>query len=106
MIRVTAKIGTRELAVIRIENLEDSIDPEIGNYSIEFGVHTGDGYAVYQRQIEAFPRKKFNTLALIRQALNTLEEKELSLDGDIDIPSPPGDAGVPRNLARRLRGAL
>ena len=106
MITVQVKIGSWEMAHIRIENLNDSTDPEIGNYSIQFAVDTAEGVAVYQRHIEQFPRKKFNTLALLRQALQTLEEKELSLDGDPDAPRTPRDAGLPGHLARRLRGAL
>lgn len=103
MIEVSIKSGDYEVALIRITNLEDSLDPELGNYSIEFGVDTIAGFAVYQRSIEAFPRKKFNALALVRQALMTLEEKELSLDGDPDHrPRPPRHAGLSRYLARRF----
>lgn len=106
MIRVKIKVGNREIALIRITNLEDSDDPEFGNYSIEFGVDTAEGFAVYQRSIEAFPRRKYNALALLRQALNTLDEKELRLDGDIDSPRPPDDAGISRRLAWRLGRTL
>lgn len=105
-LEVKAESNRHELAVIRITNLEDSSDPEYGNYSIEFGVDTVDGWAIYQRSIESFPRRKYNTLALIRQALNTLEEKELRLDGDIDAPRPQGDARSSRRLAWRLRGTM
>jgi hypothetical protein len=106
VITVQVMIGYREMAHIRIENLNDSTDPEVGNYSIQFAVDTAEGVAIYQRHIESFPRKKYNTLALLRQALQTLEEKELTLDGDPDLPRPSGDAGLPGYLARRLRGAL
>lgn len=106
MILVTITSGDHELGLVRITNLEDSDDPEYGNYSIELGVDTAAGFAVYQRSIESFPRKKFNALALLRQALNTLEEKELRLDGDITAPRSPRDARLSRSLAWRLGGAL
>lgn len=105
MIEVSIMLHKKqELGSIRIENLEDSDDPELGNYSIQFGVDTGEGFAVYQRTVYAFPRQKLNVLALIRLALETLEEKELSLD------SPPSDtssstsghASSPSDLERRL----
>lgn len=98
MIEVTVKSGDAELAHIRIENVT-ATKTDHGDYSIQFGVWTGAGQAVYQRKVENFPRKKFNVLGLLRFALTTLEEKELSLDADPDAASSS-------NLARRLPRSL
>jgi hypothetical protein len=97
MIEVTATMrgGKHELARITIENLLDSPDPALGNYSVRFAVDTAEGYALYQRTVHNFPRKQLNALALIRLALESLDEKELSLDADPDASDSP-------NLARRL----
>lgn len=106
-VHIMSKGGTHELGVIRITNMEESGDPEYGSYSVEFGVDTAAGFAIYQRSIYAFPRKRFNVLALLKQALETLDEKELSLDGDPDNqPCSPRDAGLSGYLARRLRRSL
>lgn len=101
MIEVTVTIkGTKhELARISIENLGSA--DEFGDYSVRFGVDTGSGFAVYQRSVEHFPRRRYNALALLRIALSTLEEKELTLDSD-----PDQDAGRSPNLARGLPRAM
>jgi hypothetical protein len=98
MIEVTIKSGRKELGRIQIENVSESAE-EFGDYSIQFGVDTGDGVAVYQRKVLHFNRKKHNVLGLIRIALDTLTEKELFLDSDPDASHSP-------NLARRLSGPL
>lgn len=105
-VSITFRDGQEELAHVRIENMTTSPDGEYADYSIQFGVDTGSGWAVYQRAIHAFPRKQFNALALLRQALATLEEKELGLDGNPDDPSSRDHARSSRDLARRLRRAL
>jgi len=96
-VNITSKNGTHELGLIRIQNMETN-DPEFGDYSIEFAVDTGEGFAAYQRSIYKFPRKDYNVLGLLRLALSTLEEKELSLDGDPDKSRPHGNAGLSRLL--------
>lgn len=98
-VRVTTKGGTHELAKIRIENLVDSDNSELGNYSIQFGVDTVAGFAIYQRSVDNFPRKRYNVLGLLKIALDTLEEKELTLDAD-------PDARRTSDLARRIGRAM
>ena len=70
---------------------------ETGTYSVRLAVQTGSGIAVYQRRIDSFFRRRYNVLALLRIALETLDEKELSLDRN-----PDQDAGRSPNLAGRL----
>lgn len=94
-----------EVASIRITKLE-SHDDGTADYQFELGVDTADGFAVYQRDARLFPRKKLNTLALLRLALSTLEEEELSLDGDIDQPRSSRDARSSRYLAREIGRTL
>ena len=100
MIEVIIKSGRKELGRIKIEHLSGS-EATFGDYSIQFGVDTGEGFAVYQRSVDHFPRKRYNVLALLRIALSALEEKELTLDAD-----PDQDATSPSNLARGLPRSL
>ena len=86
-----------EIARVKIENMSETHD--VADYSVRFAAFTGASVAIYQRAIYAFPRRKINVLGLVRQALATLEEKELTLDGD------PDTGTVPANLARQLRRA-
>lgn len=69
------------LGEIKIENVSASAG-DLGDYSVRFGVEKIGAVGVHQRGIMNFPRTKFNVLALLRQALATLEEDELSLTGD------------------------
>lgn len=94
-----------ELAHIRIEKLLDRGDGT-ADYSIKFGVDTADGFAVYQRSIDVYPRTKYNVLGLLRLALSALDEKELFLDGDPDQPRSSRNARASRRLARKLGRAL
>lgn len=73
-----------ELGRIEIENVGGTEDE--GDYSIRFGVERIAAVGVHRRGIFAFPRRKYNVLALLRQALSTLELDELELDsGDLDM---------------------
>lgn len=98
MIEVVIRSGRKELGRIRLENVT-ATPTEYGDYTVQFGVDTGEGWAVYQRKVEHFARKRYNVLGLIRLALSALEEKELSLDTDPDARSSPDLArGLPRSL--------
>ena len=98
-VRITYK-GGKELAKVTIENMCDSDDADFGDYSVRFAVDTGGGsLAIYQRSIHDFPRKKFNVLGLLRLALSTLDEEELTLDAD---PDARHSSGVGRKLSRSL----
>lgn len=95
-VTVTKSGGKHELARIEIENVADQAG-ETGQYSVRFAVDTGSGVAIYQRRIDSFSRRRYNVLALLRIALDTLVEQELSLDRDLDQ-----DARCASNLERRL----
>lgn len=98
VVKITDDKDGRELGVVRIERMGFS-SSEFEDYSVQLGVDTGEGLATYQRSVEHFPRKKYNVLGLLRLALDTLEEKELTLDAD-------PDAGHSSNLVRRLSRTL
>lgn len=89
-----------ELARITIKNIEGETG-DLASYSVKFAVERGTAVGLHQRAIDNFPRKKYNVLALLRQALATLEPKELELERDFD-PDDHEETG-PSNLARRLR---
>lgn len=97
-VTITSKSGTHELGKIRIENLSE-VSAEHGDYTVQFAVDTGAGWATYQRSVHNFPRKQFNVLGLLRLALDTLDEKELTLDADPDARS---SSSVARRLPRTL----
>ena len=73
-----------ELGRIDIENLTEDADADVADYSVRFGVERIGSVGVHQRGVLAFPRKKYNVLALLRQALATLEPNELELEGDFE----------------------
>lgn len=89
-----------ELGRIEIEHLSDD-DGERGNYSVRFGVERIGRVGIHQRGVLGFPRKKYNVLALLLQALNTLEPSDLELD---DEPTPENTNPfriLPGNIFRR-----
>lgn len=71
----------RELGRIEIENVSDSAG-EYGDYSIRFAVDKIRAVGIHQRGLHGFPRTKYNVLALLLQALNTLLPDELKFDGE------------------------
>lgn len=97
-LEISIKKGRTELARIKITNISHTVS-EHGDYSVHFAVDTGEGFAVYQRRVERFPRKRYNVLALLRLALSALEEKDLTLDTD-------PDARHSSDMARRLPRSL
>jgi hypothetical protein len=84
-----------ELGRIEIENISAGLDH--ANYSVRFAVERVKGVGIHQRGILNFPRKKYNVLALLLQALNTLDPSDLELDGNIG-------EGLPRRKKLPWRG--
>lgn len=92
-----------QLAEIRIrKTITHDNEIDSADYSIKYAVERGMAVGIHRRNIYGFPRKKYNALALVLQALNTLEPKELELEDDFD----PDEAPVSSDMARRLRRAL
>ena len=73
-----------ELGRITIENLTDDGNADVADYSVQFGVEKIGSVGLHRRGVLAFPRKQYNVLALLRQALATLEPAELELEGDYE----------------------
>lgn len=101
MIEVIIRVKGEQfpLARVEIENLS-GYGGDTADYSVRFGVDKMDGLGLHQRGIRAFPRKKYNVLALLRQALMTLEERDLELDGGLfeDVPPERPRSGIRRYL--------
>ena len=104
MIEVFVKKDGQQIARIQIENITNKEDLKdgFGDYEVKFAVERGNAVSMHRRLIFGFPRKRYNVLALVRQALHTLEERELYLERDFD----PDEAPVSPDLARRLGRAL
>lgn len=71
------------------------------DYSVKFMVERGSAVGLHKRLMWGFPRKQLNVLALVRQALNTLDPKELELERGFDPDSP--EANRTSDMARRLK---
>lgn len=82
MIVVTLQVepGEYEIGRIEIENVQVNEDGT-ADYAIRFGVEKIAGVGMHTRAIFGFPREKYNVLALLRQALETLEPEDLELNG-------------------------
>lgn len=85
----------QELARIQIHNIERHPD-STADYGVRFVVERGAAVGMHMRVVHCFPRNEYNALALVRQALATLEEEELKLE----------QSGDPRDMARKQRRAL
>ena len=89
-----------ELGRIEIENVSDSAG-EMGHYSVRFAVERIGRVGLHQRGILDFPRTKYNVLALLLQALNTLVPEDLELDGE-PTPDKMSLLGLPKgNIFKR-----
>jgi hypothetical protein len=101
MIEVIILKNGEPLATVEIKNVQVHSDGT-ADYRVLFAVERGSAVGIHRRPIFRFPRKRLNALALLRQALNTLDEKELELERDFN----PDETTVSTDLARRLRGAM
>lgn len=86
-----------ELAYIKIINVSDyeakNADMNLGDYTAQFATERCGAVGLHRRIVRGFPRTKYNALALVRQALATLQPYELELESDVG----------PSDLARRQR---
>ena len=109
MIEVISKKNGEPIGYIEIKNLNtqprtpQEKPNEFADYNIKYAVERGSAVGTHVRNIYGFPRKYYNVFALVLQALNTLDEKELKLERDFD---PDEETTVSPDLARRLRGPL
>lgn len=102
MIEVIILKNGEPLGHIEIKNLDGETGAPLADYSVKFAVERGSAVGLHARHVDLFPRRQYNVLALVRQALMTLEPKELKLEEGFDVD----EATVSTDLARRLRGAL
>lgn len=84
--------GDRETEIGRVDIINTEVLPDgTADYLAQFGVERIGAVGLHTRTIRAFPRLKFNVLALLKQVLDTLDPRELELENEVD----------PRDLARR-----
>jgi len=80
MLRCSVTQDDDELCFIEIENVGGTSAE--GDYVVRFVSSRGTAIGIHSRSIRQFPRTKYNSLALLLQALNTLSESELELESD------------------------
>ena len=101
MIKVILIGEEGELGKITLEKITDHPDGS-ADYSARFAVDRVGAVGMHQRVIHGFPRTEYNVLALLLQALNTLEPEELSLEStatpDFDSGKEHGPSLVSRYL--------
>ncbi len=79
MIQVSIRENSKEYALITIEKLETFPDGT-ADYSVKFVAHRGTAIGIHQRVLHYFPHRKYNVLAMLKQALETLSESELEME--------------------------
>jgi hypothetical protein len=92
------------LAHIEVER-DSEAHSTFGDYFVKYAVERGTAVGMHKRWIYHFPRKDYNALALVRQALMTLEPKELELESGFD-PDQPEPKGRASDLARKVRRTM
>lgn len=93
MIEVTIKDDYGELGRIRIDHIDGT---ELADYTVEFAIDRHRAVGLHARSIRSFPRTKYNALALLKQALETLDPRELELERGTSAS----------DLARRFRRVI
>lgn len=95
MIEVKLTDDSGELAYIKIEKEADYGDGT-ADYAVSFAVDRAQSQVgLHRRAVLNFPRLEYNALALLLQALNTLDASELELERGCS----------PADLARRFSRA-
>ena len=82
MIEVIISDEDGELGRITLERLTDHADSS-SDYSVRFAVERIGAVGLHQRSLYNFPRLRYNVLALLLQALQTLDKNELELEDGI-----------------------
>lgn len=71
-----------ELGRIEIENVTiGKPNAKYQDYSVRIGVDRINSVGIYQRGLVSFFKQRYNVLALLKMALETLEPEDLELDG-------------------------
>lgn len=97
MIQVTITDAGKVLGELRIENLTGVSTDGVFDFSVEFAADNGgDIVDLRRRVLYGFNLGKYNALALVSEALNLLELKEMEWDVAPDRPA---------DMARKERGA-
>lgn len=91
MLRCSVTRNGNELCLIEIEFVDGTTAQ--GDYAVRFISERGTAIGIHARTIHDFPRTKYNSLGLLLQALQTLDESELQLESDYS-----------RHMARQQRG--
>jgi hypothetical protein len=73
--------GMRKTGSISIEEIGVHREDGTADYVVKFSADRVSGTGYHRRAIHRFPKDQFNHLALLRQALMTLDEEELRHDG-------------------------
>ena len=87
---------------MRIERVSPSSAPGLDDYSVEFAADSGAGWVdAKRRMLYGFNTKKYNVLALVSEALNVLEFKDMEMT-DADHPGhmARGQLGIGQALSR------
>jgi len=85
---ITVNISQRgkRLAIIQIQKLGESLNGELGDYSVVVVVERGnDVVSVLRRPLDHFPRNAVNSIGLLKAALNLFTPEQLGMeDGYVD----------------------
>lgn len=84
MLTADVRVNQRQTALVEIEKLRTHSDGT-ADYSVMFTVDDVVSVTKRRRIVHSFPRTRYNSLALLRIALETLEPNELELENELAI---------------------
>jgi hypothetical protein len=97
---VTIRTPGRQLARLTLELLEELPDGT-ARYSVRVATDRGDALGFHQRSV-LYNSSKWNPLALVKLALDSLDEE--SFEAEYDDPRPPDMAREERRTLREIQG--
>lgn len=104
MIEVDIKLDGKTIGNIKIiRQPSPERGNQFGDYEVRYVIERGEATGLHKRFILHFPRKQYNVFALLLQALNTLNEKDLKLERDFDPDKAPVSTDVARRLGRTVQ---